>query len=67
MPEAEIVSTASTTTRWSGEAHLVVAIDGHVAGVIVMADELHLRSRPSFLVSLRRSSFLAMCPHLLSR
>lgn len=40
MPEAEIVSTASTTTRGSGEAHVVVAIDGHVAGVIVMADEL---------------------------
>ena len=33
-------STASTTTRGSGEAHVVVAIDGHVAGVIVMADEL---------------------------
>jgi P-type E1-E2 ATPase len=28
------------TTRGSGEAHVVVAIDGHVAGVIVMADEL---------------------------
>ena len=40
VPEAEIVSTASTTTRGSGEAHVVVAIDGHVAGVIVMADEL---------------------------
>ena len=40
VPQAEIVSTASTTTRGSGEAHVVVAIDGHVAGVIVMADEL---------------------------
>jgi cation transport ATPase len=40
VPEAEIVSTASTTTRGSGEAHVVVAIDGHVAAVIVMADEL---------------------------
>ena len=39
-PQAEILSTASTTTRGSGEAHVVVAIDGHVAGVIVMADEL---------------------------
>ena len=29
-----------TTTRGSGEAHVVVAVDGHVAGVIVMADEL---------------------------
>jgi len=40
VPEAEIASSASTTTRGSGEAHVVVAIDGHVAGVIVMADEL---------------------------
>jgi len=40
VPKAEIASTASTTTRGSGEAHVVVAIDGHVAGVIVMADEL---------------------------
>jgi len=40
VPQAEIVSTASTMTRGSGEAHVVVAIDGHVAGVIVMADEL---------------------------
>jgi len=40
VPEHEIVATASTTTRGSGEAHVVVAIDGHVGGVIVMADEL---------------------------
>jgi heavy metal translocating P-type ATPase len=40
VPEDEIVATASTGTRGSGEAHVVVAIDGHVAGVIVMADEL---------------------------
>ena len=40
VPEAETVSTASTTTRGSGEAHVLVAIDGHVAGLIVMADEL---------------------------
>jgi heavy metal translocating P-type ATPase len=40
VPEDEIVATASTTNRGSGEAHVVVAIDGHVAGVIVMADEL---------------------------
>jgi heavy metal translocating P-type ATPase len=39
-PPEEIVSAASTTTRGSGEAHIVVAIDGHVAGLIVMADEL---------------------------
>jgi heavy metal translocating P-type ATPase len=40
VPQAEILSAASTTTRGSGEAHVVVAIDGRVAGVIVMADEL---------------------------
>ena len=40
VPQTEIASTASTTTRGSGQAHIVVAIDGHVAGVIVMADEL---------------------------
>jgi heavy metal translocating P-type ATPase len=40
VPEAELASTALATTRGSGEAHVVVAIDGHVAGVIVMADEL---------------------------
>ena len=40
VSEEEIVAAASTTTRGSGEAHIVVAIDGHVAGVIVMADEL---------------------------
>src|SRR6185437_7466335 len=40
VPEDEIVASASSTTRGSGEAHVVVAIDDHVAGVIVMADEL---------------------------
>ena len=40
VAEEEIVASAMTTTRGSGEAHVVVAIDGHVAGVIVMADEL---------------------------
>jgi heavy metal translocating P-type ATPase len=40
VPQPEIVAAASTTTRGSGEAHVVVAVDGHVAGVIVMADEL---------------------------
>jgi P-type E1-E2 ATPase len=40
VPEDEIVSTTVTTTRGSGEAHVLVALDGHVAGVIVMADEL---------------------------
>jgi heavy metal translocating P-type ATPase len=40
VPEDEVASAALTTTRGSGEAHVVVAVDGHVAGVIVMADEL---------------------------
>src|SRR5205807_4352121 len=40
MPEDEIVETTVTTSRGSGEAHVLVAVDGHVAGVIVMADEL---------------------------
>jgi heavy metal translocating P-type ATPase len=40
VSEAEVAATAVTTTRGSGEAHVVVAIDGHLAGVIVMADEL---------------------------
>jgi heavy metal translocating P-type ATPase len=40
IPEAEILASASATSRGSGEAHVVVAIDGHVAGIIVMADEL---------------------------
>ncbi len=40
VPQDEIASAALTTTRGSGEAHVVVAVDGHVAGVIVMADEL---------------------------
>jgi len=40
VAEDEIAFTASATTRGSGEAHVLVAVDGHVAGVIVMADEL---------------------------
>jgi heavy metal translocating P-type ATPase len=40
LPEKEIAAAAVAATRGSGEAHVVVALDGHVAGVIVMADEL---------------------------
>jgi heavy metal translocating P-type ATPase len=40
VPEEEIIASVSTTTRGSGEAHVVIAVDGHVGGVIVMADEL---------------------------
>ena len=39
VPQEELTSTAVATTRGSGEAHVIVAVDGHVAGVIVMADE----------------------------
>jgi len=35
-----VLDAALTTGRGSGEAHVLVGIDGHVAGVIVMADEL---------------------------
>ena len=40
VPGEELASVTLSTTRGSGEAHVVVAIDGHVAGVLVMADEL---------------------------
>jgi heavy metal translocating P-type ATPase len=40
VPDGEIVETTVTTTRGSGEAHVLVAVDGHIAGVIVMADDL---------------------------
>jgi heavy metal translocating P-type ATPase len=40
VPQEEIASAALTTTSGSGEAHVVVAVDGHISGVIVMADEL---------------------------
>jgi heavy metal translocating P-type ATPase len=40
VPGEELASTALTATRGSGEAHVVVAVAGHVAGVIVMGDEL---------------------------
>ena len=38
--DAEQASTTIATTHGSGEAHVVVAVDDSVAGVIVMADEL---------------------------
>ncbi len=40
LPQADIAATALSTTMGSGEAHVIVAVDGHIAGVIVMADEL---------------------------
>jgi heavy metal translocating P-type ATPase len=45
VPPAEVASTSLATTRGSGEAHVLVAVDGHIAGVIVMADELRPDAR----------------------
>jgi heavy metal translocating P-type ATPase len=44
LPQREIDAAALASTRGSGEAHIVVAVDGHIAGVIVMADELRPES-----------------------
>jgi heavy metal translocating P-type ATPase len=40
IDERELRSAIAVTGHGSGEAHVLVAVDGHVAGVIVMADEL---------------------------
>ncbi len=40
VPADELASAAVLTGRGSGEAHVLVGVDGHVAGVIVMVDEL---------------------------
>ena len=40
VPAAELSRTSIAGMRGSGEAHVAVALDGHLAGVIVMADEL---------------------------
>jgi heavy metal translocating P-type ATPase len=40
VPTDEVASAALLTGRGSGEAHVTVSVDGHVGGVIVMADEL---------------------------
>ena len=45
VPQSEIDASALATTRGSGEAHVVVAVDGHIAGVIVMADEVRPDAR----------------------
>jgi heavy metal translocating P-type ATPase len=41
----EIASAALLSGRGSGEAHVNVSVDGHVGGVIVMADELRPDTR----------------------
>jgi heavy metal translocating P-type ATPase len=40
VSDDEAASTAFATARGSGEAHVLVAVDGQLAGLIVMADEL---------------------------
>ena len=45
VPQSEVDASALATTRGSGEAHVVVAVDGHIAGVIVMADEVRPDAR----------------------
>jgi len=40
VPADEVASAVVMTGRGSGEAHVLVGVDGHVGGVIVMADEL---------------------------
>jgi P-type E1-E2 ATPase len=40
LPQDDIASASLSMTRGSGEAQVVVAVDGRIAGVIVMADEL---------------------------
>jgi len=40
IPDNEIASAAVMTGRGSGEAHVLVGVDGDVGGVIVMTDEL---------------------------
>jgi heavy metal translocating P-type ATPase len=40
VPEEEIARAALMTSRGSGEAHVLVAVDGYPAGVVAMADEL---------------------------
>jgi heavy metal translocating P-type ATPase len=45
VPAEELGSTTLIAGRGSGEAHVNVSVDGHVGGVIVMADELRPDSR----------------------
>jgi heavy metal translocating P-type ATPase len=40
IPADEVASAVMSSGHGSGEAHVLVAVDGHLAGVIVMTDEL---------------------------
>ncbi len=50
VPQPELSAATSATTRGSGEAHVLVAVDGHLVGVIVMEDVL----RPDALTIVER-------------
>lgn len=45
VPAEELRAPALMTGRGSGEAHVNVSLDGHVGGVIVMADDLRADAR----------------------
>ena len=45
MPAGEIQSAARRTGHGSGEAHINISVDGHLAGLIVMADDLRPEAR----------------------
>ena len=45
VPADELRAAARLTGRGSGEAHVNVSVDGHLGGVIVMADELRPDAR----------------------
>ena len=45
VPQDDVASTALMSTRGSGEAHVLVAADAQLAGVIVMADDLRPDAR----------------------
>ena len=45
VPEDELAAAVALSGYGSGEAHVLVAVDGHLAGVIVMADELRPDAR----------------------
>jgi P-type E1-E2 ATPase len=45
VPDSEVASAGLMGGRGSGEARVLVAVDGHVSGVILMADELRADAR----------------------
>jgi heavy metal translocating P-type ATPase len=45
VPQTEIIAASLATTRGAGEAHILVAVEDRLAGVVVMADELRPDAR----------------------